>query len=276
MTLDKDMINEPQMWQLVMEPDSDTLSVMVFSPIEHHSLISADIPLEKGMTPLKSFQEGVYNNPLLLSDFKKVTILLPAERFMLVPDILTDRKLIERTFHTAFPDADADGPSEIIIDELPQLKARLLTSAPTEFLNYLRRTFNNPRICHSLTPLALYFRGKHPNRGKGKMLVNLRGSRCDVIILGDEAPLVMNSFKVNDPMDSVYYIMACREGANLTPTDEIILAGDPATRAAVTPHLRRFVRYVMPAIFPSTMFRAGRAALRTPFELVVSPVLGIN
>jgi hypothetical protein len=55
--------------------------------------------------------------------------------------------------------------------------------------------------------------------------------------------------------------------------DEIILAGDPASRAALSPLLRRYVRYVMPAIFPSTMFRAGRAALRTPFELVVAPLV---
>ncbi len=41
---------------------------------------------------------------------------------------------------------------------------------------------------------------------------------------------------------------------------------------AAAPVLRRFVRYVMPAIFASTMFRAGRAALRTPFEMIVAPL----
>ncbi|MDE5625763.1 MAG: hypothetical protein K2I61_05525, partial [Muribaculaceae bacterium] len=75
--LDKEMIKEPRMWQLVMEPTSDTLSVMAFSPIEHHTLIAEEIPLNSSATPLKAFQEAVYDNPLLLSDFRRVTILLP-------------------------------------------------------------------------------------------------------------------------------------------------------------------------------------------------------
>jgi hypothetical protein len=271
MTLDKDMIKEPQMWQLVLELGPDALSVMVFSPIEHHSLISVDIPLNRDISIFKAFQEVVYDNPLLLSDFKRVTILLPEQRFMLVPDMLTDAAMVNRTFRAAFAKPEVN--TELLVEELPALKARMLMELPSELLGFMRRTFNNPHVSHSLTPLALYFKGKHHNRARGKMMVNLRGERCDVIILGDEAPLVINSYVVRDPMDSLYYIMACREGLGLNQMDEIILAGDPASRAALSPLLRRYVRYVMPAIFPSTMFRAGRAALRTPFELVVAPLV---
>ncbi len=273
MVLDKDMIKEPQMWQLVMEPGTDTISVMAFSPMEHHSLISTEIPMEKGGSSLKSFQEAVYDHPLLLSDFRNVTILLPSERFMAVPDLMTDTATREQTFHRAFPAGDTDSHEEILAEELPSLHATMLTGAPQEFIGFLRRTFNAPRISHVLTPLALYFKAKHPTRPNGKMIVNLRPGRCDVVILGDTAPLVMNSFRIHDPMDAVYYIMACREGLGLSPTDEIILAGDTSSRGAVSPVLRRFVRYVMPAIFPTAMFRAGRASLRTPFEMIVTPLL---
>lgn len=261
------------MWQLVMEPSSDTLSVMAFSPVEHHSMISEQIPLGQGMSPLKAFQEAVYDNPLLLADFNEVTILLPSRRAMLVPDFLIDPEARRQTFLRAFSASGADGPEEILGEDLTGLDATMLTGVPNDLLGFMRRTFNNPRISHTLTPLALYFKVKHPIRPKGKMIVNLRADRCDIVILGDSAPLVMNSYPVRDPMDSVYYIMACREGIGLTPSDEIILAGDTASRGAVSPVLRRFIRYVMPAIFPSTMFRAGRAALRTPFEMVVAPLL---
>lgn len=270
--LDKEMIKEPRMWQLVMEPTSDTLSVMAFSPIEHHTLIAEDIPLASSATPLKAFQEAVYDNPLLLSDFNRVTILLPERRAMPVPDMLSSDEARRQAFASAFPPATADGPEEIIAEELPGLGATMLTGVNREFLGFMRRTFNNPRVGHTLSPLALYFKAKHPTRPRGKMIANLRQGRCDIVILGDTAPMVMNSYPVRDPMDSVYYIMACREGFGLTPTDEIILAGDTASRGAVAPVLRRFVRYVMPAIFPSTMFRAGRAALRTPFEMIVAPL----
>lgn len=270
--LDKDMIKEPRMWQLVMEPGPDTLSVMLFSPIEHHSLISEEIPLDKTTSPTKAFQEAVYDNPLLLADFRKVTILLPSTRFMAVPDILDTPEAREEVFRRAFPASEADNPEEILAEELPGMSATMLTAIPAAQLGFLRRTFNNPLLSHPLTPLALYFKAKHPTRPRGKMIANLRRGRCDVVILGDTSPLVLNSFPVRDPMDAVYYIMACREGLGLSPTDEIILAGDNPSRGAVSPVLRRFIRYVMPAIFPSTMFRAGRAALRTPFEMIVAPL----
>ena len=50
-------------------------------------------------------------------------------------------------------------------------------------------------------------------------------------------------------MDAVYYILAARKSLGLADIDEIIIGGDRLTRAQVTPVLRRYVRYVMPAIF---------------------------
>lgn len=273
MTLEKDMIREPQMWQLVMEIGPDDLRVMAFSPMEHHSLISEKIPFERGVQIGKAFQDAVYDNPMLLSDFRRVTVLYPARRFMVVPDVIMGDGEAMAVFRRAFPADEPDEPEEVLAESLPGLGAGIMMAIPAELLGFIRRTFNNPRVSHTLVPLALYFKGKHPTRPRGKMLVNLRGQRCDVVILGDSAPLVLNSFPVHDPMDAVYYVMACREGVGLAPTDEIILAGEPDARRPVAAELRRFVRYVMPAIFPSVMCRAGSASLRTPFEMVVAPII---
>lgn len=272
MTLDKDMITEPRMWQLVMEPTAGALSVMAFSPIEHHCLIASDLPYPPEADSGRAFKDAVYDNPLLLSDFQRITVLLPTRHFLLLPDIMTDRGASMALFRKAFPAADDGRPSEILSQELPGLRARMLLEIDSDMLGFLRRTFNNPHITHPLVPLALYFKGKHPNRSSGKMIANLRRERVDIVILGDASPLVMNTFDIRDPMDAVYYIMACRQACSLRPTDEIILAGDSSCRRAVTPHLRRFIRYVMPAIFPSMMTRSGRASLSVPFEMIVSPI----
>lgn len=247
------------MWQLVIEPTATSLCVMAFSPIEHHMLISEELPLVK-------LEETIYDNPLLLMDFKRTTCLIPAERFAVIPDIL-DGPLAELTFRTLFPYSTC---RELLTDDLPGMKAKIVYEIPGDTLSFLRRTFNNPHICHTLTPLARYFHAKYPTRPRGKMMVNLRGDRCDIVVLGNDAPLLLNSYPIGAPMDAVYHIMAAREKLQLPTNQEIIVAGNNEQRAAVSPELRRFVRYVMPAIFPSTMFRAGRASLRTPFEMVVS------
>lgn len=279
--LDKEMIKDPRMWQLVLEPTADSLWVMAFSPIDH-LLISRRLPLEASklstaLTALsnKALEEVIYDNPLLLSDFRKVSILMPAERFIVVPDLLDDSMAAD-ALHKLYPSAcDSDGSLELLIDELPGMKARMVYELPSATAGFLRRTFSHPSIFHTLTPTALFFHAKHPNPPRGKMMVNLRENRLDLVALAEDTPLLLNSFPIRDPMDAVYHIMAVREKFRIPADREIILAGNTDERAAVSPILRRFVRYVMPAIFPSAMLRAGRAALRTPFEMVVLPLLTI-
>lgn len=271
--LDKEMIKDPRGWQLVIEAGVDTLSVMMFSHREHQSLIYREIPLARDTSPLRAFQDAVYDNPLLLGDFGRTTLLIPSRRVVVTPDILDDDSRRE-TYLSAFPPATADTPEEMITETLPDLHTVITMGVDREFVGFARRTFNNPALRHPLTPTALYFKSKHPGAARGKMIANLRPDRCDIVMLGEHAPQVINSYPTRDPMDALYYIMACRQVYGLLPSDELILAGDTATRAAVTPQLRRFIRYVIPAILPASMFRAGRDALRAPFEVTVTPLTG--
>ena len=54
---------------------------------------------------------------------------------------------------------------------------------------------------------------------------------------------------------------------------ELFIAGERELRAQTSALLRRYVRFVMPVIFPSSMFRAGRAAFDAPFEAIVAPLM---
>lgn len=275
MTLDKEMIKSPQMWQLLMEPVASSLHVMAFSPFEHHALISGDIPLDATMPALSAFQEAVYSNSLLTSDFRSVTVLLPQERFLVIPSEgeLSEDAALE-AFGKAFPAPNPEGTGgQLLTEHLQGLHCSVAMEVDKEFLNFLRRTFNNPRITHTLAPQALYFNTGNRLRTRGKMFVNLHDSRADVVVLGQGAPLLLNSYKVRDPRDALYYVMAARTAFSIDDTEEIIIAGEPEARTAVSGLLRRHVRYVMPAIVPSAMFKAGRAALRTPFELIVAPLV---
>lgn len=260
------------MWRLLIEPTVDSVCVMAFSPIEHHALISEEIHISSAADSyMANLKDVIYDNPLLLSDFKSITILFPSDRFLAIPDIANDTTATE-AFRKIYPEGNSGARSELLIDKIQSMNVNIVYEIPADLLGFLRRTFNNPNIFHTLTPLAAYFQAKHPNRPEGKMMVNLRGNRCDIVILGNGSPLLINSYPTADAIDAVYHIMAARQKFQLPASQEIILAGTPEQRSAVTPHLRRFVRYVMPAIFPSTMFRAGRASLRTPFEMVIQPM----
>lgn len=272
--LGKDLIDNPQMWQLVLEVSPRALAVIAFSRYEDHALIFDNMPLDAAApTALRAIEDAIYDNPMLLLDFKHVTIIYDTMRFLPVPIPAT--AVAEEMVRHVFSENDA-AHGDILVNELPALSSAIAFEVPSDILGFLRRTFHAPRITVPLAPLATYFQSKYQTRCNGKTLVNFNGQRLDIVTLGDTAPLLLNSYNFIEPLDAVYYILASRQKLSLLDTDEIMIAGDRTTRAAVTPILRRYVRYVMPAIFPSVMFRAGKASLAAPFEMIIAPLADIR
>lgn len=270
--LGKDLIEHPRMWQLILEVSPSRLSVVAFSSYEDHALIYEQLPFDAAApTLLRALEDAVYDNPMLLLDFKRVTVIHDTTRILPVPGT-EDTGLAAELFRRIFP-GDSDCAGEIITNRLPSLDMAIPFEIPCDIAGFIRRTFHNAGMIHPLMPLAAYFQAKHPTRRKGKTLVNLNGDRLDIVTLGDTAPLFINSCRFREPMDAVYHILASRENLALPDTEEIMIAGDRTTRAAITPVLRRYVRYVMPAIFPSAMFRAGKASLAAPFEMILAPLV---
>ena len=81
-----DLIQQPQIWQLLMEASPDRLAAMAFSPYENHSMIFKEILYEGEEGELPRMENTVYDNPLLLADFSKVTMLYDTLRVLPVPD----------------------------------------------------------------------------------------------------------------------------------------------------------------------------------------------
>lgn len=269
--IDKAKITNPHMWQLVIEISMRHLRAMVFCPTADDSLQWVEAPLTAAASPRQMLEEAVYNIPALTEDYGRVTVLWQSERFAPIPGFVTDPELARDIFRRQFVEELSEGAVELLTDTLDGIDTRLVYEVPADMLNFVRRTFNNPRIMHALSPAALWFAAKCHGRRRGKTLANLRGDRLDLVMLGEGTPLVINSFDIMAPADAVYYILAARRAFSLDETDEVMLAGDAELRAAVASLLRRYARYVMPAIFPADMFRLGRPIMNVPFEMVVTP-----
>ena len=85
--------------------------------------------------------------------------------------------------------------------------------------------------------------------------------------------MLANTFSFSDPMDAVYYILACRNRIGLDPhNDELLLSGDASVREKILPMLRTYLARVMPMIFPPQMFKSGKDAMIAPFDLIVTPI----
>jgi len=269
--LGKELIDQPQMWQLVLEVNASALSVVAFSPYEDHAMIHETLAFDNAAaSPLQALEDAVYDNPLLLRDFGKVAVLYDAPKMLPVPDC--DEHEAEALFRKVFPH-NAGGSGIVMYSRIESMGTCIAYEMPTDILWFLQRTFHNATIEHPLMPVAAYFQAKHPTRRQGKTMVNLNGNRLDLVVLGEKAPMAINSYRYVEPLDAVYHILSAREHLSLRDTDEIMIAGDRMSRSAISPILRRYVRYVLPAIFPSVMFRAGRASLSAPFEMILAPLV---
>ncbi len=265
-------IHQPQMWQLIMEAGLDKLAALAFSTAAGQPIRFSEweLPYALPGEEIHSLENTIYDHPELLNDFGKVTLYYDTLRMVPIPDTDNETDATE-IFRGLYPPCSR--PGKILLSRIPEMGVALCFEIPADTDNFLRRTFPCITIDHPLAPLCRYFRAKHPVRRRGKTLVNMRGKRLDIITLGEHTPLAVSSHFIADPMDAIYYILASRQGLELRDTDEIIIAGDRTLRAAVTPVLRRYVRFVMPALFPSVMYRAGKESLASPFELVISPLV---
>ncbi|HRF69519.1 MAG TPA: DUF3822 family protein [Muribaculum sp.] len=271
--LGKDIISEPRMWNLAMRLNSAALDVMLYNGSRPDSLLYRRIPLDtSSLTWIKALEETVYDNPLLLGDFNSSHIIIDTTRVAAVPDeISADTDMQETVADMLLPDDDT--AEELIISRIPSLSVAMMMKIPEETATFLRRTFNNPAITHHLTPLCRYFFNNSKLGHTGRVYVNLRQKSLDILAFGNDCLLLANTFEFDNIADAVYYIMACRETLGCSDrNNEVLLAGNAEVREELTPILREYIGYVMPAIFPSTMFKAGKEALTAPFDLIVLPL----
>lgn len=270
--LDRELIERPEQWRLALQSGPRGLEVVAHSPMEDNSLLWRRIAPsgdESDRRELRALEEAVYDNPLLLADFGRVQCLIDTPFVVIAP--ADAAALDDADRDTLMRAANPDFEGVTFVNTLPASNASIVAGIDRETLGFLRRTFFNVDIQHHLTPLCRYFLNLARRTNAPRLYANLRPGSLDVVATERDRLLMANTFAFATPDDAVYYILACRKLLDMEQA-EMYLAGDAAVREQVAPILRRFIPAVMPVIFPSTMFRAGKDALGAPFELIILPL----
>lgn len=275
--LSRDMIRDSRCCRLILGIEERMLHVVLYIRDDSDNpVIYRGVSLDDGEGPLvRRLEEAVYRYPVLLSDFEKIDVVIDPEIVCLLPKDVVSAATAEQLDMIMSP---------FIPDNVYGLQRELLSlsdgcddeSGPIlsmmvdgDLLAFVRRTFSTPDIHHPLSVLARYFRFRDALGCSGKMHVNFRSDIMDMVAYGDSGVVAANSYKITDPMDAVYYIMALRSMLHeVQPLDELILSGDMSVRERVTPVLRQYIGCVMPVVYPMTLVRGRREVLDTPFHLV--------
>lgn len=274
--LEPNLVPNPQTCRMALRVSPEALDMVIVSRVNDNALIWRRLPMpdsadSDGAISVRSLEEVVYDNRLLLSDFAAVDVLIDTPRFMAIPnETAADTGKVEEIFGSLYPDDEQD----VIVSRATD-DAAIAFSADPALTAFLRRTFGaGVRISHVIAPLVRFFAIKTRLGNNGKLHLHMDGRRATLIAFGREGLLMANTFRVNAAEDAVFYTLTAAHHLGFdNATDRVIVSGDSDLRDSVLPLLRRSLSYVMPLIFPSDIFKLGRDALRAPFELIALPLI---
>lgn len=266
--LDKDQIADPSIYSLLIRIGVDRIDVVVYSVMSDNSLIYRSYPISTAGSRSKSFEDVVYDNPLILCDFRKISILLDTKDYAVIPYGLTESESHD-IFHALHPSYTGT----VSLSDTRTRNASVVYGMENDMYGFLQRTFPSVSVAPHIVPLVRYFASK-PGRGNSRrMICNFRPGHMDVVILDGNLLVMANTLSFRTVMDAAYFILAIRSYNHLDAhADELLLSGDQGIREEITPVLRTYVERVMPVIFPPQMFRAGKEAMKAPFDLIVTPL----
>lgn len=153
--LEKELIDDATQWRLILKICESSLKAMAVSLVEPERIIYRDLPLDLSLdlskeSKLKALETVIYDNSLLLSDFKRVDCYVDTPRYILTPaDDTSSPDLCHQLLKKVFPD---DGCTTLTSYELPYLHFEI----DSAIASFLKRTFFNIRLSHSLAPLINY------------------------------------------------------------------------------------------------------------------------
>ena len=199
-----------------------------YHPAVDGSLVCGREELSASASLLTEVERVVYSREELLQPYKKVYVLLPTQRFLLVPvDVLAESSP-ETFFRAVYPAVDGE---EILETRLPYVGAALLSAAEGA-------------------------------------VTQLYDGYMEVVCFDKKGLLLANTFATPATDDAAYHLLNVWQQLGLNQqTDEVQIAGDAVARRELATLLRRYIRTVGPVIFPSQRHTIGSDAMQLSFDL---------
>lgn len=256
-------IQHPEVWDLLLSIEDRRVNYILYTNTVAGSLVIGQVGCAE--ETLQALEDAVLDTPELLSEYRSVRVLVHSNHFVLLPADTPDDDCATLV-RQAFPDNDGD--SSVCL--LPKNGVKIAFLMPRGMQAFIGRTFNYPTVYHHLHPLCEHFNELNRGHQLSRMFLHLNPESMDIVIYRQGKFMCANSYPFNDANDATYFALnAWRVNGLDQLTDEMQLSGDRETCAAMTPVLRQYVKFVMPAVYPAAAMRLGRNAMQAPLELIL-------
>ncbi len=265
--LDKELIAQPELWRMALLIAPQNVDVALYPPVDSEEAIFREFTLNPDAASyLKAIEDVIYDNPLLLCDFKATAAFIDTGSSILMPEEVPEHKRLElmqaATINTA--------PEQEIISSPAGQGITIEMSLDKDLCDFLRRTFFNITIRHQLAPLSI----KLASAGNGiRSYAIIRRKTIDLFNYSDSQLLSANTFRYNEPLDAVYYILASRSIAGINPAKHpLFYAGAPEYSNSIIPILRSYISTIAAPELPALPYRHSKQSLNAPHLLTILPL----
>lgn len=248
---DNTRLTDAALWRMALRIGSDGLTALLYSTADSSNWDVRTFRFDPaGGKRLELLTATVYDNPLLLSDFGRVSIVLTTPYIAVIPS---------QAEPMASQLLNAEADDAVIVNTLGVPGTVLAMRLPRDEVSFIRRTFPDAELRHSLAVMIDYFGARATAGGNGRRLYAVVSAAGVDIIVMDRRTLVQAvSHHVTSAMDAAYYAMALFKQTGMDAMyDEIFIGGDTAVRNEVMDILRTYVNHVMPVIIPGSVSRRG-------------------
>ncbi len=260
-------IHRSELWTLILRVSHNAVKFILYNDEEENSLISRELPIDTNTTDyLKALQNCIYDNPVLLHDFKKVAVLVESPHFVIVPDALSD----DDSMHDLMDYVYVTDRGDCEICELENGRSSIAYTLPKGVGAFFCRTFFSPLVVHQLVPLVRYSCEKSAKSSLAKMMVHMSDGVMDLCVCRNGELMMANTFKYKDTDEVVFYILNAWQNLSLdVRSDELQISSEKNMRDVIMPQLRKYISFVMPIIFPASAMKIGQDAIKAPFDLIL-------
>ncbi|MDE6100593.1 MAG: DUF3822 family protein, partial [Paramuribaculum sp.] len=270
--LEKDLISQPELWRLALMIGHDSFDVAIYPPVAREEVVWRSFPLDPNApSRLKAIEDIIYDNPLLLCDFRKIDCVINPESRLIVPSCASPEQY-EMLFSAACPSSES---LELTATEIND-DTLMLEGFEPEITAFLKRTFFNVTIRGRLPLLISYFIHRAEGLRPKRAVTLITGNRLTLIALDGNRLLAANEFQFNEIADAAYYVMAALNhiGFKTDGQDfDLAVHGQSLTSSeSLAAVLRNYVAEIRPVPFPSLRFRATKTTLQAPFPLIILPI----
>ena len=263
--LTRDLIKNTEHRYLTLSFSNSVLEVLITGDDPGEEPLVARIPFTVTSTVAAALEEAVYSNPLLLSQFKRTTVIAVTPRFHVLPSESSGDQDLADALAEMF---DHDNPA-YIFDDIDRRHC-VAAAVDREVFRFVQRTFDRATLRSHIAVLGSFFATRSRLGNTAKMFVNLRHGRdMEIVVYNNHGLDAATYISCSDLNDTIYYILAAATAAHidLGAGDEVFLGGDKDRRAAVLPALQKYAPKVLPLIIPST---APLSARDLELEMIVN------